>query len=41
MTHMSGQTARNLNGGIEIHILGLEMHTVCLEIETIVIDIYS
>ena len=41
MTHMSGQTAQNLNGGIEIHILGLEMHNVCLKIKTLGIDIYT
>ena len=41
MTHMSGQTAQNLNWGIEIHILDLERQTVCLEIKTIGIDIYT
>ena len=41
MTHMSGQTAQNLNWGIKIHILGLEMHTVGLEIKTLGIDIYT
>ena len=41
MTHMSGQTAQNLNWVIEIHILGLEIHTGCLEIKTFGIDIYT
>ena len=41
MTHMSGQMAQNLSGGIKIHILGLEMHNACLEIKTLDIDIYT